>query len=94
MTTVHSLRSERMAAGDVRIDRQTEWGNPFVIGRHGTRDEVVRRYENRMRGRMVRGESGLREKLATLHGKRLFCWCAPLNCHGNVLAKLAAELVG
>ena len=31
--------------GDVvRIDRRTRWGNPFVIGRHGNREEVIERY--------------------------------------------------
>jgi hypothetical protein len=28
-----------------------------------------------------------------MHGKRLFCWCVPEPCHGNVYAKLSAELV-
>ena len=25
-----------------------------------------------------------------LHGKPLACWCAPLPCHGQVLARAAA----
>ena len=30
--------------GAVRIDRRTPWGNPFRIGEHGTREQVVARY--------------------------------------------------
>ena len=29
------------------------------------------------------------EKLATLKGKRLGCWCAPGPCHGEVLVAAA-----
>jgi hypothetical protein len=29
----------------VRIDRRTQWGNPFKVGRDGTRDEVVAKFE-------------------------------------------------
>ena len=28
----------------VRIDRRTRWGNPFRIGAHGGRAEVIARY--------------------------------------------------
>ena len=30
--------------------------------------------------------------LPELAGKTLGCWCAPKACHGDVLARLAAEL--
>ena len=30
------------------------------------------------------------EELASLHGKTLACHCAPLPCHGEVLARAAA----
>lgn len=29
----------------VYIGRGSKWGNPFVIGRHGTRAEVIAKYE-------------------------------------------------
>lgn len=30
---------------DVNIMRPSKWGNPFVIGRDGTRDEVIDKFE-------------------------------------------------
>ncbi len=33
-----------------------------------------------------------RASIKALHGKTLACWCAPKPCHGDVLAKIAAEL--
>lgn len=65
------------------VGRPTKWGNPFVIGRDGTRDEVIARYERYLY------ESGLFDDLDELEGKDLECWCAPLPCHADVLLRLA-----
>lgn len=67
---------------DVRIDRRTEWGNPFVIGRDGTRAQVIAKYDAYLDTR-----PDLLAKLHTLKGKRLGCWCAPQACHGDVLVR-------
>ena len=75
--------------GAVRIDRRTRWGNRFVIGRHGTRDEVIALYRAELWRRIRAGEVSL-EELAALHGKRLACHCHPLPCHGDVLARAAS----
>lgn len=69
---------------DVYIGRPSEWGNPFVIGPHGDRTEVIRKYEEYLRGR-----PDLMAKLPELKGKVLGCWCSPQACHGDVLARLA-----
>lgn len=73
-------------AYDVRIDRRTKWGNPFVIGRDGNRADVIGKYE-----RYIRQRPDLLAALPELHGKRLGCHCRPLACHGDVLVKLIAE---
>ena len=39
-TKVVNMRREGC---DVKVDRQSKWGNPFVIGRDGHRREVVRK---------------------------------------------------
>lgn len=71
---------------DVRIDRATKWGNPFVLGRDGTREEVIAQYEE-----WLLGQPGLVTSLHGLRGKILGCWCAPLACHGDVLARYAND---
>lgn len=77
-----------MRAGDVRIDRRGPFGNRFAIGRA----EAITPFETRERERLTR-EPERRAAVAALHGQRLFCWCHPRPCHGDVLARLAAELV-
>lgn len=69
----------------VRIDRRTKWGNPFVIGKDGTREEVIAKYEAWLRSKP---DLMLAVKLE-LSGKDLLCWCAPLPCHGDVLLRIA-----
>lgn len=71
---------------DVYVGRPTKWGNPFIIGRDGTRAEVIDKYEN-----WIRGNAGLWMDLEDLRGKVLGCHCAPLACHGDVLVRLANE---
>lgn len=73
---------------DVAIGRPSRWGNPFKIGRDGDRAEVIRRYREWIRSddpRAVR----VRQEIGVLRGKRLGCYCAPLPCHGDVLAEMA-----
>ncbi len=84
MTTVVHLRKQ---AFDVRIDRGTVWGNPFVIGRDGDRTEVIRKYRTYITERLKK-EPALRTALLALEGQRLGCHCAPLACHGDVLVEL------
>ncbi len=77
------------AAAAVRIDRRTRWGNPYVIGRDGTRADVIALYRANLWRRIRAGELTLTD-LAALHGKTLACWCAPKPCHGHVLERAAA----
>ena len=77
----------KRARYDVYIGRPGEWGNPFQIGRDGTRAQVIARYE-----RWLATRPELLAALPELAGKTLGCWCAPRACHGEVLARLAAEL--
>ena len=86
---LHAALKDRGEAGVVvRIDRRTRWGNPFHIGRHGSRAVVIRRYRAWLWERVLRGHFSL-EDLARLHGKTLACHCHPLPCHGQVLQRAA-----
>jgi hypothetical protein len=68
----------------VYIGRPSKWGNPFVVGKHGSREQVIERYE-----RWVLADATLMAALPELRGKVLGCWCAPRACHGDVLVRLA-----
>jgi len=85
---------------DVYIGRPSKWGNPFThlpllqIGRASgmtevaTREEAVRRYEEWIKTKPELMADAKKE----LRGKTLGCFCKPLACHGDVLAKIADEL--
>lgn len=72
---------------DVRVDRTTMWGNPFHVGHHGTRDEVIDMY-----AKWIVDQPRLMAALPALRGKILGCHCAPLRCHADILAALADGL--
>ena len=74
----------------VLIDRRTKWGNPFRVGRDGSREEVIARYRADLWRRIRAGEIAI-EELAEIAGFWYACWCYPeRSCHGQVLARAAA----
>ncbi len=72
---------------DVYIGRPGPWGNPFVIGKDGTREEVILKYAEHLLADPALVARAKRE----LRGKTLGCWCKPHICHGDVLMEIANE---
>lgn len=62
----------------VYIGRGSRWGNPFIIGIDGDRDEVCDRYEQEILPDL---------DLEPLRGKDLLCFCAPKRCHGDFIIR-------
>lgn len=69
---------------DVYIGRPSKWGNPFTIGKDGSREEVLEKYVRWFLDRPDLIEQARKE----LKGKTLGCWCAPKTCHGHVIAEV------
>jgi len=64
--------------------QQSPWSNPYTVEQYG-RDMCIHMYE-------TDGwqKAGWEEKVRReLSGKVLVCWCSPLRCHGDVLARIA-----
>jgi hypothetical protein len=88
MPKVHNKYHRTADADAVYIGRGSPWGNPFVVGKDGTREEVCGKYEN-----MVMNDPAMVEKIkAELKGKDLVCFCAPKQCHGDTLLRIANEV--
>jgi len=84
MPAVLNKRYE-MPKGAIYIGRPSKWGNPYIIGKDGTRDEVIAKYKLHLL------MSGLVNEVEELKGKDLVCWCAPEACHGDILLELAND---
>jgi hypothetical protein len=83
MKVVHCKREPY----DVYIGRPSKWGNPFSIGKNGTREEVITKYKE-----WIVKQPQLMADLKELKGKTLGCWCYPKPCHGDILIELVGEL--
>jgi len=70
--------------------KDSKFCNPFKVGRDGTLEEVVVKFENHIRKQIADGEIQVAE-LVGLKGKRLGCWCKPNLCHGDILLRLIDE---
>lgn len=89
MKVVHCKKE----AYDVYIGRPSKWGNPFVIGKDGSRDTVIGKYRLWLWKELQAGRIA-KEEILKLDGKVLGCWCAPLRCHGDVLINAVKYLKG
>ena len=68
---------------DIYIGRPSKWGNPFKVGKDGTRKEVIEKYRN-----YILANKKLMNCLDELDEKILGCWCKPKLCHGDILVEL------
>ena len=94
-------KGSRLPENTVIVSRPSPWGNPFIVGKHGTQAECVKLYTLMLGGDFAvsRGPTMLEQanafsyvakNLKTLRGKNLACWCrAGTSCHADVLLKLA-----
>ncbi len=91
----------RLPEGAVIVDRRTAWGNPFVVGRDGTRAECVDLHRHLLAGYLcLTSHATAQEQMAArdyvfahireLIGRDLACWCGPGPCHANTLLECAA----
>lgn len=68
------------------------WANPYRIGKHGSREEVIAMYRVALEERLETDDH-LADDLAELSGHILACWCKPdYACHGDVLAEIADQI--
>ena len=90
MAKVLNKRVHGVPKGAVYVGRPSKFGNPFTIGRDGSREEVIQKFEAWL---FVADENSSPPMLITiddlrsLRGEDLVCWCAPEACHAQILMK-------
>ena len=71
-------------AYDIYIGRPSIFGNPYIIGEDGTREEVIKKFETYFYKR-IDEDLEFKSAVIGLRGKRLGCFCAPdHDCHGRI----------
>jgi hypothetical protein len=87
MPKVWNFHHKNAPKDAVYIGRGSHWGNHFVIGKDGDREEVVRKHKE-----YVDNDPQFKEFIRKhLKGKDLVCFCAPKACHGDFLLQIANE---
>lgn len=83
MNTV--VRVSQRVPNAVYIGRGSKWGNPFPITATQTREQVIEKYRRHL-WEQIKAGTITRADLIALDSKPLACFCAPLPCHGDVIA--------
>ncbi len=81
MTSVVNINKTKKY--NVYIGRGSKWGNPFKIGKDGTREEVIKKYRS-----YLLNDKYLISCLPEIKNKVLGCYCKPLPCHGDILIEI------
>lgn len=94
--SVNGLEAVNCARGPGR-----HLGNPFIVGKHGTRAECVRMHEALLSGLLCvsvdaecieaqkRHLGYVKRNFRRLRGKNFACWCRGKPCHADVLLEIA-----
>jgi hypothetical protein len=87
------------------VTRNTRWGNPYVIGKDGTREQCVGQFQAMLLGRLL-PEGGTQAYLnnivtiqrarSELRGKNLACFCrlCPAHADGKPLGVECSDCAG
>ncbi len=94
MTTVLNIRNNPnwKKDGATYIGRGSPFGNPFHIGKDGTRAEVIEKYSEYFYD-LIKCDFDFWLQVKTLQNETLACYCRPIEgfqgqllCHGQVIA--------
>lgn len=84
MTTVGNVRATPTPEG-IYIGRGSPFGNSYMIGRDGTREEVISKFEKDFH-KKLREDNTFFRRVQALKNKNLLCFCKPKACHGDIIA--------
>ncbi len=92
MTKVVNIKTDKY---DIFIGRPSEYGNPFLIGRDGNRDEVCAKYQDYF-DHKIATDKNFYAAVMGLKDKTLGCFCKKKNkqikCHGDTIANYLNSL--
>ena len=86
--------------GQAYVGWPSALGNPFVVGRDGSREEVIAKYRRWRWARLQEPDSAQERELRRLLARavegelELLCWCHPLPCHAEVVRGAVLWLAG
>lgn len=90
-TKVIHIKNRQYTPNEIYMGRPSYWENKYVIGKDGSRYEVIEKYNEDFEHKLV-NEKDFIYKVASLYGHVLVCFCSPLPCHCDIIARWANEL--
>lgn len=93
MIPVLNKKTDKLPKGAVYIGRPSRFGNPFPVTKNQVRHIAVEKFQ----AYFLRRAKNDRVFMADLQWLKknaiaLVCFCAPLPCHGDVIAKYLDDM--
>lgn len=77
---VYNKHHKNYPTDAIYCGRGSLYGNPFIIGKDGNRDEVCNLFESQILPTL---------DVSLLKGKNLVCFCKPQRCHCDAILEKA-----
>lgn len=95
MTETVVVNLKRGEKFDVYIGRRGQgydgyFGNPFSLEPGQPRGSTIEKYKGWFLTRLIT-DTEFRRRVLELRGKRLGCFCKPMQCHGDVIVAWLKE---
>ena len=95
-TTIHNLKNERCfyTPSDVYCGRGSKWGNPFSHKINSKASFIVPTRKEAIKKHMewLLSQHHLLSEIMELDGKRLWCYCRPLECHCDNYVRIIGDI--
>lgn len=85
---------------NMRVDRESVLGNPFVMGDESNRDHVCDQYQVHLLEKIRANDKAIVGRLTDIydlvmagHDVQLNCWCAPKRCHADLIKRTVEKAV-
>lgn len=90
---VFNIKTHGKIEGATYIGRGSPLGNPYIIGVHGNRKEVIAKYAIYLKKKILQRDNNIIEALRKIKSDAsLLCFCSPLECHGEVIIQFLTEI--
>lgn len=100
MIKIFNMHNRKISKKDVcYVGRPSVLGNPFIIGKDGTRFQVIDKYRKWLNKKLQTDKKVkahfdiLKDKYLQTGRLYLYCWCKPRLCHADVIANAILEMV-
>lgn len=86
-------KTDIIPSNSLYVGRPNKYGNPYKIGKDGTREEVILKYKKYLWNKLQNKDWKNQFIKDIANTEYLVCWCSPMACHASIIIKAYEWLI-